>query len=335
MNLSPELSILQHIKPVIMKPVYFVYLLCIFIFISCGDRVSKKNRNQALVSPFTPNLSYLPGDTNNKIISSVNKSVKINPAHGQPGHRCDFGVGDILPENPLQTSAIQASFPQNQQIQANSNLDNSTKLNPQHGQPGHRCDIGVGAPLNSKPNSDTVTPNKAQTPNIVSSASGLNPKHGEPGHRCDIAVGEPLNSKTQTPEQKTTVQSLPQTPVQKSQIQSTDTTTIAKGMNPKHGQPGHRCDIAVGAPLDSKSTVSTIPQKDPNTTTTQNTSELVKYPTIPNTTPQNIQVQSPAKPNITTNSSATTAAGMNPKHGQPGHRCDIAVGAPLSSKPKQ
>lgn len=257
--------------------------------------------------------------------------MKLNPAHGQPGHRCDLGVGEALPENPLQSSAIQTSFTQPQ------NLGNTTTqgLNPQHGQPGHRCDIGVGAPLNSKANSDTVNPNKIQTPNIQSGASGLNPKHGEPGHRCDIAVGAPLNSKPQSSEQKTAVQSLPPSPVQKSEVQSRDTTAIGKGMNPKHGQPGHRCDIAVGAPLDSKSTVSTIPKKDPNTNNTQNNSELVKYPVIPNTSPQNIQVQSPAKPNITTSSNATTAAGMNPKHGQPGHRCDIAVGAPLNSKPKQ
>ena len=30
-----------------------------------------------------------------------------------------------------------------------------------------------------------------------------------------------------------------------------------------------------------------------------------------------------------------TASGMNPPHGQPGHRCEIAVGAPLSSAPSQ
>jgi len=32
------------------------------------------------------------------------------------------------------------------------------------------------------------------------------------------------------------------------------------------------------------------------------------------------------------NSSSTA---LNPKHGEPGHRCDIAVGAPLNSKPTQ
>jgi hypothetical protein len=28
-------------------------------------------------------------------------------------------------------------------------------------------------------------------------------------------------------------------------------STVATGMNPQHGQAGHRCDIAVGAPLNS------------------------------------------------------------------------------------
>ena len=85
-------------------------------------------------------------------------------------------------------------------------------LNPQHGQPGHRCDIAVGAPLNApatniQPNvsatpptatsSTTSTNTTAQKvlPQANTSTTALNPKHGEPGHRCDIAVGAPLNSK--------------------------------------------------------------------------------------------------------------------------------------------
>ncbi|WP_417360960.1 hypothetical protein [Galbibacter sp.] len=59
-------------------------------------------------------------------------------------------------------------------------IQNTAGLNPPHGQPGHRCDIAVGAPLggNSMLNSDaSVT---------------LNPPHGQAGHRCDIAVGAPL-----------------------------------------------------------------------------------------------------------------------------------------------
>ncbi len=78
------------------------------------------------------------------------------------------------------------------------------------------------------------------------------------------------------------------------------------GINPAHGQPGHRCDISVGAPLNS-------PPGNANKTVTQMTA--------PAPAPMKT-VQAPATP---------TAKGMNPPHGQPGHRCDIAVGAPLSS----
>ncbi len=86
-------------------------------------------------------------------------------------------------------------------------------------------------------------------------------------------------------------------------VASTATTTTAPGMNPAHGQPGHRCDIAVGAPLNSP------PGK--TTPATTNTTQTVT-PTATSTTTK-------------------TAPGMNPAHGQPGHRCDIAVGAPLNS----
>ncbi|MGB5105253.1 MAG: hypothetical protein WBP29_07300 [Candidatus Zixiibacteriota bacterium] len=80
----------------------------------------------------------------------------------------------------------------------------------------------------------------------------------------------------------------------------------AEGMNPPHGQPNHRCDIPVGAPLNSP----------PGT-----------RPTQPTTLQPNVTLQS--VPTTT----AVTAPGMNPPHGQPGHRCDVKVGAPLSSAP--
>lgn len=82
------------------------------------------------------------------------------------------------------------------------------------------------------------------------------------------------------------------------------------GLNPAHGQPGHRCDISVGAPLDSKPIQgANITQAATNT---------------PPPLPINVNTQPTVQ---------KVAAGMNPSHGQPGHRCDIAVGAPLNSKP--
>ncbi|WP_224490242.1 hypothetical protein [Robertkochia flava] len=69
-------------------------------------------------------------------------------------------------------------------------------------------------------------------------------------------------------------------------------TQTSAGVNPPHGQPGHRCDIPVGSSLDA-----------PVRSTTPAASGLMN-----------------------TNTSTAT---LNPPHGQPGHRCDLAVGAPL------
>jgi hypothetical protein len=83
---------------------------------------------------------------------------------------------------------------------------------------------------------------------------------------------------------------------------------VATGpLNPAHGQPGHRCDINVGAPLNSK---PALPNANPATTIS--------------TGAVNTNAQPPAQKAL---------PGMNPAHGEPGHRCDIAVGAPLNSKP--
>ncbi len=67
-------------------------------------------------------------------------------------------------------------------------------MNPAHGQPGHRCDIPVGAPLNTASGSSNTTPvlNKANSVPASISGNGINPPHGQPGHRCDIKVGDPL-----------------------------------------------------------------------------------------------------------------------------------------------
>jgi hypothetical protein len=68
-------------------------------------------------------------------------------------------------------------------------------MNPAHGQPGHRCDISVGAPLNSAP---TPVKTNDQVSDLVLDKGGalpkgtLNPAHGQPGHRCDVKVGEAL-----------------------------------------------------------------------------------------------------------------------------------------------
>ena len=83
---------------------------------------------------------------------------------------------------------------------------------------------------------------------------------------------------------------------------------VAAGMNPAHGQPGHRCDIQVGAPLSS-------PPGNP-----QAQQQQAAPP---------VQQSMQGAPSILNAPSTNTAVGMNPPHGQPGHKCDVAVGAPL------
>lgn len=84
---------------------------------------------------------------------------------------------------------------------------------------------------------------------------------------------------------------------------------VAAGMNPAHGQPSHRCDIPVGAPLNSP----------PASTASK-----------PVVQQQNQPVPAAAVTTTSTPVATTpTPEGMNPPHGQTNHRCDIAVGAPL------
>lgn len=88
--------------------------------------------------------------------------------------------------NPAQTEA------------ESTNANTTAKLNPEHGQPGHRCEIPVGAPLDQAAGNTTTI----QTPPPVSTgvspvwSSGAapvkNPPHGQPGHDCAVPVGADL-----------------------------------------------------------------------------------------------------------------------------------------------
>jgi hypothetical protein len=84
------------------------------------------------------------------------------------------------------------------------------------------------------------------------------------------------------------------------------------GINPAHGQPGHDCKIAVGAPLNST----------PNAATSNPFN------------PAQQQAPAPSGPRVNQVTNQATMPGMNPPHGQPGHDCKIAVGAPLNSGTK-
>jgi len=79
------------------------------------------------------------------------------------------------------------------------------------------------------------------------------------------------------------------------------------GLNPPHGQPGHDCSVAVGAPLKGGAggAATTQPMIQPTTAAPA--------------------ISLPAN-NTTGNTSGTK---LNPPHGQPGHDCSVEVGKPL------
>jgi hypothetical protein len=147
----------------------------------------------------------------------------------------------------------------------------------------------------------TITQTSKTLPAATTTVPGTNPVNLAPQNRSVNflpANTQPANVTTQT---------APMT-INPQQAQQ---TTTAPGMNPPHGQPNHRCDIAVGAPLNSK----------PAPPATTQTTAATTQPAPVTINPQQVQ------------QTTTTAPGMNPPHGQPNHRCDIAVGAPLNSPP--
>ncbi|WP_316802181.1 hypothetical protein [Pedobacter nototheniae] len=176
-----------------MKKLY--YLAAIVLFCSC-------NNNKPAPQVITPTPTGISGLQPTKTSGPVNQltsNLIYNPAHGQPGHNCAIAVGAPLNQRvtakpgltPSQTSTPSPAVT----IPAVTGNNKSQKLNPKHGDPGHRCDLAVGVPLNSKPAETPkvrVSPAKIDNSLETKNSIKINPKHGETGHRCDIAVGAPL-----------------------------------------------------------------------------------------------------------------------------------------------
>ncbi|MCP9752914.1 hypothetical protein [Ferruginibacter sp. HRS2-29] len=125
----------------------------------------------------------------------------------------------------------------------------------------------------------------------------------------------PSTTKTDSVGQQTSTANPAIAPVQPAtaptQVQTVQTAPTTAGLNPAHGQPNHRCDIAVGAPLSTPIQTGAQPQQ-----------------TIQ-------QVPAGVKPSVSTGATPTaipngSTAKLNPPHGEPGHDCKIPVGQPLN-----
>lgn len=187
-----------------------LYLSAIVFLCSCNTE--KKETSKTLIK--TPiglaGLQKAPAATPVVATAPPKSDLIFNPPHGQPGHNCAIAVGAPLnktaatqPQQPVTVQQTNTTAqPQQLTVNAPATVNTSgKKLNPKHGEPGHKCDIAIGAPLDSKPVQTTVVSKPAPAVNAavgnktVEAKDGikLNPKHGEIGHRCDIAVGAPLS----------------------------------------------------------------------------------------------------------------------------------------------
>ncbi len=137
-----------------MKFFNFLFLsLFTLTFLACGNDSAEQEQ-----APETSTTETAPAVTTPQSGTPLNTSgdVKLNPAHGEPGHRCDIAVGAPLDGSPAAPAQTQSPLIQAEQPAATSPIQTTTQpvaegMNPPHGQPGHRCDIAVGAPLNSPP----------------------------------------------------------------------------------------------------------------------------------------------------------------------------------------
>ena len=152
-----------------MKHLFLAYLFFIFL-VSCEN---KSENNEQLAAPsVSPNtIPIVPVSNDTSALTNNNAGVALNPQHGEPGHRCDIAVGAPL-NTPVISSSIQPTVTPAATPTATPTLTTTVA-----------------------PAITPVVETKKATPTSNTGTVTLNPKHGEPGHRCDIAVGAPLNSK--------------------------------------------------------------------------------------------------------------------------------------------
>jgi hypothetical protein len=136
--------------PQIKKISLLMTVFAMVMFISCKDEKSKKSSESDSTS--TEVIQ------NNVEQTNAGGEIALNPPHGQPGHRCEIPVGAPLNGSSADSPIIQAQPQTNQSPVikstgevpingSNTNTGTTGRVNPPHGQPGHRCEIPVGAPL--------------------------------------------------------------------------------------------------------------------------------------------------------------------------------------------
>lgn len=132
------------------KALLIALLFAAPVFIACKDKDAKVEKaptivNQPTLEQKKQTLQNVAGTSSTAVVSSA--SGALNPAHGQPGHRCDIPVGAPLDGSAASTKGQSTPINLNNTNTTPAATSGNVKINPPHGQPGHRCDVKVGDPL--------------------------------------------------------------------------------------------------------------------------------------------------------------------------------------------
>jgi hypothetical protein len=126
---------------------------------------------------------------------------------------------------------------------------------------------------------------------------------------CNSGIDQKMSEQQAAPTLQNTAQPATQGTLQPATTTAAPAPT-AGAVNPPHGQPGHNCDIAVGAPLTASPAANQPANAAP-------ANQLLTQPQVTIAAPQGA---SPAP---------SSNVRLNPAHGQPGHNCAVEVGKPL------
>lgn len=174
------------------KSFFALSLGSLFLMTACQEKEAAPTTKTETATP-APSEATQAITTNEAPATPAGEIPTINPAHGQPYHRCDIAVGAPLdsPANTSQTAppAPQAEAPKSffKTVQSQQQAESKPAMNATPAPKSAPATTQTTQKTTTQPTSTQTAAAEANTPRPKN-----NPAHGQPHHRCDIKVGDPL-----------------------------------------------------------------------------------------------------------------------------------------------
>jgi hypothetical protein len=137
---------------IILLSAAFIVLVAVSISSNQSNNKVSQRTVERMSTRATPPPSPASLETGQQAVSpEAGERPLLNPPHGQPYHICEIPVGSPLPTTNQAGTARATGTSQATAAPAATTpvaaAQESPRLNPPHGQPGHICEIPVGSPL--------------------------------------------------------------------------------------------------------------------------------------------------------------------------------------------